>query len=58
MAWNNYYFKSRKIYANYDLFGIPFTPVRTIEKLHQMIPPETSKEEVVSGIEKFFAGDR
>lgn len=57
MAWNNYYFKQRKIYANYDLYGIPFTPVRTIDKLEEMIPPETSKEEVLAGVEKFFAGD-
>lgn len=57
MCWNNYYFKGRKIYANFNIFGIPFTPVRTIKKLQKMIPAETSKEEVLAGIEKFFGGD-
>jgi len=57
MCWNNYYFKGRKIYANFNLYGMPFTPVKTIEKLFKMIPPETSKEEIMSGVEKFFGGD-
>jgi len=56
-AWNNFFYLGRKIFSNYTLFGIPFTPVKTIGDFFKMIPPETTDEEILSGVEKFFAGD-
>jgi hypothetical protein len=58
LAWNNYYYKKRKVCSNYNLFGIPFTPVHTLEDLKKMIPMETATvEELLAQKEVFFAGD-
>jgi hypothetical protein len=58
LAWNNYYYKSRSIYANFNLYGIPFHPVKTLDDLQKMIPPKTATvDELLSRNEIFFAGD-
>jgi hypothetical protein len=58
LAWNNYYYKQREICANYNLYGIPFTPVKTLDDLKRMIPMETATTEQLLGQkEVFFAGD-
>jgi hypothetical protein len=41
LGWSNYYYKGREICSNYTLYGIPFTPIRTLEDLKRMIPAET-----------------
>lgn len=58
LAWNNYYYKQRKICSNYNLYGIPFTPVKTLDDLKRMIPMETATiEQLMQQKEVFFAGD-
>jgi hypothetical protein len=58
LSWNNYYYKRRNICANYNLYGIPFTPVRTLEDLQKMIPSKTATvEELLTQKEIFFAAD-
>lgn len=57
MVWNNYYYKKRKIYANFMIYGIPFTPVKSTDDLREMIPPTSTREEILNPVEKFFAGD-
>jgi hypothetical protein len=44
LAWNNWYKKGKKVFANYNFYGFPFTPVRTLPDLDKMK-------------EGFFAGD-
>lgn len=57
LAWNNYYYKKRKIASNYTLYGIPFYPIRTVKEFFAFIPPKTTEEEILSGEEKAFFGD-
>ncbi|MEM1553153.1 MAG: hypothetical protein QXH03_10885 [Candidatus Bathyarchaeia archaeon] len=57
LAWNNYYYKKRKIASNYTLYGIPFYPIRTVREFFTFIPPKTTQEEILSGEEKAFFGD-
>ena len=44
LAWTNWFRKGRKIYSNYNLYGIPFTKVKSIPDLEKMQ-------------QGFFAGD-
>lgn len=44
LAWHNWFNKGRRIFSNYNLYGIPFTKVNSIPRL----------EDMQSG---FFAGD-
>jgi hypothetical protein len=58
LAWNNYYYKERLIFSNYNLYGIVFHPVKTLDDLQRMIPMKTATaEELLSRKEIFFAGD-
>lgn len=58
LAWNNWFYEKRKICSNYTLYGIPFTPIKTIEDLKAMIPAETpTLDELLNIQEVFFAGD-
>jgi hypothetical protein len=36
LAWTNWYKKGRKIYSNYNLYGIPFTKVKSMPDLENM----------------------
>lgn len=44
LAWSNWFKKKKRIFSNYTLYGIPFTPVKTLPSLDKMK-------------EGFFAGD-
>jgi len=44
LAWNNWLKKQRKIYSNYNFYGFPFTPVKSVFNIDKMR-------------EGFFAGD-
>lgn len=57
LAWNNYYYKKRKIASNYTLYGIPFIPIKTVREFFTFIPPTTTKDEILSNVEKAFFGD-
>jgi len=57
LVWNNYIYKKRKVYSNYDLYGIPFTKITTIEGLKKVIPLKTTEEEIMKAKEMVFAGD-
>jgi len=57
LAWNNYYYKKRKIASNYTLYGIPFTYIRTVDDFFKFIPEQVTEEEILSGEEKAFMGD-
>jgi hypothetical protein len=58
LAWNNYFYKKRNISANFNLYGIPFIPIKTLEDLKRMIPMETATtEQLLAQKEVFFAGD-
>lgn len=58
LAWNNYYYKKRSICANYNLYGIPYTPILTLDDLKKMIPSETATtEQLMLQKEIFFAAD-
>lgn len=59
LVWNNWYYKDREIYSNYNLYGIPYTPVKSLEDIEAMIPTETpTAEQLMNQKEIFFAGDR
>lgn len=36
LAWNNWKRKGRKLYSNYNLYGVPFTKVKSIPDLQKM----------------------
>ena len=36
LAWNNWKRKGRKVYSNYNLYGIPFTKIKSIPDLQKM----------------------
>lgn len=58
LCWNNYYYKNRKIFANFNLYGIPYTPVKSVEDMNSMIPLATPKlKELLAQEEIFFGGD-
>ena len=57
LAWNNYYYKKRKIASNYTLYGLPYYPIRTVKEFFTFIPPVTTPEEILKGEEKAFFGD-
>jgi hypothetical protein len=58
LLWNNWYYKNRNVCANYNIYGIPFTPVRTLEDLQKMIPAHTpTLEELKVMKETVFGGD-
>lgn len=57
LAWNNYYYKKRKIASNYTLYGIPYYPIRSVREFFAFIPPQTTEEEILKGEEKAFFGD-
>ncbi|PMP88404.1 MAG: hypothetical protein C0172_02690 [Caldisphaera sp.] len=55
LAWNNFFIKRRKIYSNYTLYGIPFTPIKTIGGLMSLMPLQN--ENVMEKREIVFCGD-
>lgn len=58
LGWNNWFHKGRKICSNYTLYGIPFTPIKTVEDLQRMIPAETpTLEQLMNVKEVCFVGD-
>jgi hypothetical protein len=58
LAWNNWFWKKRRVCSNYTLYGIPFTPIKTVEDLQKMIPAETpTLEELLNIKEVCFVGD-
>lgn len=58
LGWNNWYYKNREICANYNIYGIPYTPVKTLDDLKRMIPAETPTLEQLMNIkEVVFLGD-
>ncbi len=44
LAWNNWFKKKKRLYSNYNFYGMPFTPVNSLPNLDKMK-------------EGFFAGD-
>lgn len=36
MAWKNHFLKGRDVFSNYNLYGIPFTKVKSLEDLENM----------------------
>lgn len=58
LGWNNYYYKNRQVCSNYNLYGIPFTPIKSVEALRKMIPSETqTTEQLLAQKEVVFLGD-
>ena len=55
LGWNNFFIRRKKIYSNYDLYGIPFTKVTTIGSLEALMPLEN--ENVLNKQEVVFLGD-
>jgi hypothetical protein len=55
LGWNNFFIRRKKIYSNYDLYGIPFTKITTIGSLEALMPLEN--ENVLSKQEVVFLGD-
>jgi hypothetical protein len=55
LGWNNFFIRRKKIYSNYDLYGIPFTKVTTIGSLETLMPLEN--ENVLNKQEVVFLGD-
>lgn len=57
LAWNNWYYKKRKIFTNFTLYGIPHIKIRRLDDFFKMIPEKETEEEILSGEEKAFFGD-
>jgi hypothetical protein len=55
LGWNNFFIRRKKIYSNYDLYGIPFTKITTIGSLEALMPLEN--EDVLRKQEIVFLGD-
>jgi len=55
LAWNNFFIRRKKIYSNYDLYGIPYTKITTIGSLESLMPLEN--ENVLNKQEVVFLGD-
>jgi hypothetical protein len=55
LGWNNFFIRRKKIYSNYDLYGIPYTKVTTIGSLESLMPLED--ENVLNKQEVVFLGD-
>lgn len=55
LAWNNFFIKKRRVYANYTLYGIPFTPIKTLGGLMSLMP--LKNEDVMQKYEVVFCGD-
>jgi len=55
LGWNNFFIKRKKIYSNYDLYGIPYTKITTIGSLESLMPLED--ENVLNKQEVVFLGD-
>ena len=55
LAWNNFFIRRKKIYSNYDLYGIPYTKITTIGSLESLMPLED--ENVLNKQEVVFLGD-
>jgi len=55
LGWNNFFIRRKKIYSNYDLYGIPFTKITTIGSLEALMPLEN--ENVLNKQEVVFLGD-
>jgi hypothetical protein len=57
LAWNNWFFKKRKIATNYNLYGIPHYRIKTIGQFFNFIPEKETEEDILKGEEKWFGGD-
>ena len=57
LAWNNWYFKKRKIFTNFTLYGIPHVRIVKLDDFFKMIPEKETEEEILKGQEKAFFGD-
>lgn len=58
IGWENWFYRGRKIYSNYTLYGVPFTPIKTLNDLKKMIPSETpTLEQLMETKEIVFLGD-
>jgi len=57
LCWNNWYYKKREIYTNFTLYGIPHIKITRLHDFFKLIPIKATEEEILSGKEKFFAGD-
>jgi hypothetical protein len=55
LGWNNFFIRRKRIYSNYDLYGIPFTKITTIGSLEALMPLEN--ENVLNKQEVVFLGD-
>jgi hypothetical protein len=55
LAWNNFFIRRKKIYSNYDLYGVPYTRITTIGSLESLMPLED--ENVLNKQEVIFLGD-
>ena len=55
LGWNNFFIRRKKIYSNYDLYGIPYTKITTIGSLESLMPLEN--ENVLNKQEVVFLGD-
>jgi hypothetical protein len=55
LGWNNFFIRRKKIYSNYDLYGIPYTKITTIGSLEALMPLED--EDVLNKQEVVFLGD-
>jgi len=55
LGWNNFFIRRKKIYSNYDLYGIPYTKITTIGSLESLMPLED--ENVLNKQEVVFLGD-
>jgi hypothetical protein len=55
LGWNNFFIRRKKIYSNYDLYGIPYTKITTIGSLEALMPLEN--ENVLYKQEVVFLGD-
>jgi hypothetical protein len=55
LGWNNFFIRRKKIYSNYDLYGIPYTRITTIGSLEALMPLED--ENVLNKQEVVFLGD-
>jgi|GEM_PF-2429852 len=55
LAWNNFFIRRKRIFSNYTLYGVPYTPVNTINGLLSLMPLQ--EENLLTKQEVVYLGD-
>lgn len=58
LAWYNWFTKGRKIYANYDLYGIPFIKINSVPSIDKMSDGFVAFDEMWLWVDSYASKDK